>query len=33
MSRQGVAREAVLDHNARAWDRLAEGRAALARAL
>lgn len=31
MSRPGVSREAVLDHNARAWDRLAEGRAALAR--
>jgi SAM-dependent methyltransferase len=31
MSRPAVAREGVLDHNARAWDRLAEGKAALAR--
>ncbi len=31
MSGPAVSREAVLDHNARAWDRLAEGRAALAR--
>jgi SAM-dependent methyltransferase len=31
MSRPVVSRDAVLDHNARAWDRLAEGSAALAR--
>ncbi len=31
MSRPAVSREAVLDHNARAWDRLAQGKAALAR--
>ncbi len=31
MSRPAVSREAVLDQNARAWDRLAQGRAALAR--
>ena len=31
MNRPGVSRDAVLDHNARAWDRLAEGSAALAR--
>ena len=30
MSRPGVSREAVLDHNARAWDRLAAQKAALA---
>ena len=30
MSRPVVSRDAVLDHNARAWDRLAEGRTALA---
>lgn len=31
MSRPSASREAVLEHNARAWDRLAEGGAALAR--
>lgn len=31
MNRPAVSRESVLDQNARAWDRLAEGRAALAR--
>ncbi|MFO0422558.1 MAG: class I SAM-dependent methyltransferase [Planctomycetia bacterium] len=31
MNRPAVSREAVLDQNARAWDRLAQGRAALAR--
>lgn len=31
MSQPGVPREAVLDHNTRAWDRLAEAGAALAR--
>lgn len=31
MNRPAVSREAVLDHNARAWDRLAQGGAALAR--
>lgn len=30
-SRRGALRAGAVDHNARAWDRLAEGRAALAR--